>query len=126
MAKGLITESELKQLETIAREFGGKTSADISSQISRLGLKDKGDLIRSIKYGLKKNLGVVEGITFSYNYYGLFHDVGADNAFGKGVRLPARNWRANAINPNAEKLADQLANKYGDIAIKNILFEKTK
>ena len=126
MAKGLITEDELKELELIAREFGTNTTASISNQIARLGLKDKGELLKSIKYRLKKNIGAVEGVTFSYNYYGLFHDVGADNVFGKGVKLPALNWRASAINPNVPKLADKLAEKYGEIAIKNILFQKTK
>lgn len=92
--------------------------------LAKLGLKDRGKLIRSLKAKVRKRFGDVESVRMEFLWYGLFHQVGAENVFGKGISLPSQNWLGEGINPNIESLANDLANYYGDITIKNIEFGK--
>lgn len=109
----------------IARKWGKNQKSALALQLAKLGLKDRGELIKSLSFSVRRKNGDVEAITFKYLYYGLFHEVGAINAFGKGIDLPARGWQAAAINPKIEELADEVAEYYAETAIKNINFKKS-
>lgn len=126
MAKSIIDFSNPMKVQDLAKKWGQETKGAIAFQLATLNLKDKGDLINSIGVKIKKRFGEVEAVRFEYLYYGLFHDVGAQNVFGKGVSLPAQNWKAAAINPKIEGLADKLAEYYAELAIKNIQVSNTK
>lgn len=117
---------EPKKIEIIAKAWGKSTKPAIAFQLARLGLKDRGKLINSISVKIKKRFGTVESVRFEYLYYGLFHDVGAKNVFGKNVNLPGLHWKALSINPKLDELGDALADYFAETAIKNIEFSKTK
>jgi phage gpG-like protein len=111
-----------EKVAQIAKKWGAEQKSALALQLAQLGLKDRGDLINSLSATVRKKTGDVEAVTFRYLYYGLFHEVGATNVFGKGVNLQARSWQAKAINPKIEELADQVGEYYADVAVKNIHF----
>jgi len=140
MAQRILTSKDLAEIELIVRKFGNETKESLSFQLNSLDLRSKADvfakikdhngvkkhLADSIKVKLKRRFGQVDAVVFSYNWYGLFHDIGAKNVFGKGLDLPALEWRGAAINPPSKLLADKLQNFYANIALNAIVFEKNK
>lgn len=125
MAKVLVGNKHYNPeiVEKLAKEWGTGTKSALALQIAKLGLKDRGLLMNSISVGIKRKFGDVDAITFRYLYYGLFHNVGAKNVFGKGVTLPALHWKASGINPRIEDLADKVGEYYAQVLIKNIDFQ---
>lgn len=117
---------DLELANKIAQEWGKRIAPMLAAKIQSLGLVDRGKLIRSIKSKIKKRDGLIEAVQFQYLYYGLFHDVGADDVFGKGVKLPANSWASKVINPNIEQLATPLAEAYSDAFVKNFLSKSNK
>jgi len=110
------------KLEKSALEWGRGTRSALALEIARLGLKDRNKLVNSIRVRLRRRFGEVESVQFSYLYYGLFHDVGAKNAFDKGVNLPGLHWKALGINPRIGQLADIVGEFYAETAVRNVGF----
>ena len=140
MAEKILTSLDLAQLETHSKLFASKGKTNLGFELSRLGLRSKSEVFSRIKESnqvrkhledsvttrLKKSFGEVVGVRFNYNWYGLFFNTGANNAFGKGVNLPALQWQAAALNPEIEIFFTKITNFYGDLAIKNIEFKNKK
>ena len=116
---------DIEKVNASAVRWGNYVKPQIQSQIQRLGLVERMNLLNSIKVKIKKNVGLVEVVSFEYAWYGLFHNSGANNAFGKGVTLPALHWKSKAINPNIEALANEVSEGYAN-AVVNAALSKQK
>lgn len=135
---GVLTIQDLQILEQISKEFGNQSTTKMGFEIAKLGLRSRAKVFSRIKAQnnvkkhladsvtnrLKKSFGEVIGIRFDYNWYGLFYNTGAVNAFGTGVTHKASQWQAAALNPEIEKLASRVAGFYADVMIKNIEFRQ--
>ena len=117
---------DLAAINKIALDWGRKKAlSSLALAIGKLGLQDRSILINSLKAKTKKRAGDVESVRVEFAWYGLFHNTGATNAFGKGVNLPAKFWIGAGINPVIGELADKVSDYYADVVIKSIEF-KTK
>ena len=94
--------------------------AQMTANIHELDLVDRGILLNSLKTTVRTKQGLVDRIEFSYAYYGKFHEVGADNAFGTGVNLRPTHWRSLAINQNLEMLDKDFAEYYSKLIAEEI------
>jgi hypothetical protein len=109
---------DIEKVNLVAKKWGSYMVPRIQSQIQRLGFVDRMTLLNSIKVKLKKTDGLAEAVTFEYAWYGLMHNVGAKNVFGKGVTLPATHWKSKAINPEIESLATEMAETWSSAYIR--------
>lgn len=107
-------------VEGFAKNWGKKQKSALALKMAQLGLADRMKLIKSLSVKVNKRYGAVESITFKYLYYGFFHEHGATNVFGNGTNLPALNWQSSTLNPEIEKLADEIADYYANVAVANI------
>lgn len=140
MQQRILTPQELKEIDLLVRSFGSKTKDSLAMQINKLGLRSRAEvfskikesnnvkkhLAESFKVKYKRRFGQVDSVIFTYNWYGLFHDIGTDNAFGTGVNLPKLDWKAAVINPAANKLANHLQKFYANAAVRAIEFSAEK
>ena len=119
--------NDLKELDSITKRWAKKTRSRLSFEIQRLGLVDKGKLASSFREKIKRQTGEVTAIQFTYTWYGFFHDVGANippKGNGVGFILPAKHWKAKAINPNIKELSDELGRFYANVAVDKIIITK--
>lgn len=110
----------------LAQKFGAAAVAQMMFNISRLSLVDTGNLLRSIKYSVRSKDGFVERIEFIYEWYGKFHEVGAENIFGKGENIDPTHWRSDAIDKYKPELDKDFTEFYGDLVLKEIVINSAK
>lgn len=111
---------DLKKAKELAARFGTAAMAQMVANIHDLDLVDRGILLESLKSTVRTKDGMVDRIEFAYAYYGKFHEVGADNAFGSGVNLRATHWRSMAISQNLEMLDQDFADYYASLIAESI------
>jgi hypothetical protein len=115
---------------TKARELAKKHGANVTQQmmqnIQSMDLVQKGNLLKSIKSSVRSTKGEVDRIQFSYEWYGKFHEIGVDNAFGKGVKIKKQPWRSMAINQELPQISEDFADYYAQLIIEEIQVDSTK
>lgn len=122
-----LTQQDLNEIGAITRKFAREKKKHLISNLSALGLVKTGELIRSVRSGVRSSYGEAQAIWFKYKYYGLFHDKGADNVGRARVKLPARHWMASHLyGPDLDELTTELANYYGDVALRAIKITDVK
>lgn len=117
---------DLKKARALARKFGEATVTEMMMNIQNLDLIDRGVLINSIKAGVRTKYGFVDRVQFTYEFYGKFFEYGAENAFGKGVDLPALHWRNEAISKNMDSLNEDFAEFYASLIADEIDINNVK
>ena len=121
-----IAHADPARTSQLALEWGQKQAiSSLALQLAKLGLKDRAVLINSLKAKIRKKFGEIDSVRIEFEWYGLFHNYGAENAFGKGVDLPATFWIAMGVNPVIQDLADKVGDYYAEVAIKNIEIGKS-
>jgi phage gpG-like protein len=115
---------------TKARELAKKHGANVTQQmiqnIHSMDLVQKGNLLKSIKSSVRSTKGEVDRIQFAYEWYGKFHEIGVDNAFGKGVKIKKQPWRSMAINQELPQISEDFADYYAQLIIEEIQVDSTK
>ena len=121
------TKYDLGKAKELAKKFGKAAVTEMAFNIQQLGLVDRGNLLRSLKAGVRTKKEVVDRVVFSYEWYGRFHETGAENIFGKGASLNARHWRSQAINGQLiDTLSDDFSKFYGDLILEEITVNSAK
>lgn len=122
-----LSAQELKQLENITRAWARDRVAILKGNVSALGLVKTGTLQRSIRGGVRLSYGEVSTIWFKYQYWGLFHDKGAQNVGRGKITLPAQHWMARFIyGPQLDELLDKLSDFYVDVTLNTIKLDDVK
>jgi hypothetical protein len=119
-------EYDQDAVQKIADKFSKDSIIAMVQNLRAMGLVDREQLIRSIKYSLKFEYDELSRIQFSYAWYGKFFQSGANNVFGKGIELPATHWRSLAIDQFAAQLGEELSQYYANLIINNIQIEDVK
>lgn len=117
---------DLKKAQDLAKKFGAAALTDMAFNITRLDLVDRGNLLRSLKSSVHSTYGEVDRVQFRYEWYGRFHEVGAENVFGKGVHLKGLNWRSEAIEKNIGSLNEDFTEYYASLIIEEITIDSVK
>jgi len=117
---------DLNKAKELARKFGAAAVTEMAHNIQQLDLVDRATLLKSLKATVKTKSGEVDRISFSYEWYGRFHEVGATNIFGKGADLPGLKWRSDAISSQMQSLNDDFAQFYADLTIEAITVDSIK
>lgn len=115
-----------KKAREIAKRFGKSTIAEMQSEINRLSLVDKGNLLNSLKVSVFSSNNEVNRITFSYAFYGRFFENGARNVFGKGVSIQPTSWRSKSIELHKQKLDQEFTEMYAQLIAEEINIESVK
>ena len=117
---------DLSKAKELASKFGSAALTEMAFNIQRLDLIDKGNLLRSLKFSVLSKQGEVDRVQFKYEWYGRFHEVGAENIFGNGQSLPGQHWRSEAIEKNIEGLNADFAEYYASLIIEEITIDSSK
>lgn len=117
---------DLDKAKDLARKFGSAAVTEMAFQIHNLDLVDKGILVNSLKASVRTSKGEVDRVQFAYEWYGRFHETGAENIFGNGKNLKATKWRSEAISKNLQSLNDDFAEFYASMIIDEITINSTK
>lgn len=120
------TKYDLSKAKELARKFGAAAVTEMAFNIQKLDLVDRGNLLNSMKYGVRTKGGEVDRVQFSYEWYGRFHEAGANNIFGSGKELAAKKWRSEAIESTIGSLNDDFAQFYADLILEEIVIDTTK
>lgn len=127
-----ISPELLKQFNKEARNWTKYTRTMMLAKLASYGLKKKitmyGDvkrnsLMKSLKTGTHKRDGMVDRVSFSFNYWGLMIPKGVgrgvplEKAPGNRRKMP---WYKLVLNQREESLADIVANYYGDEYLETI------
>lgn len=122
-----LTQNDLNQISAITRKWARDKKKFLIANVAKLGLVDTGELMNSIKSGVRTSQGEAHTIWFKYQYYGLFHDKGAEKARRAKIKLPARHWMAKHIyGENVDDLLQELSEFYMDLSIKTIALSDVK
>lgn len=116
----------MNKAKELARKFGTAAVTEMAFNIQRLDLIDKGNLLKSLKFSVLSKQGEVDRVQFRYEWYGRFHEVGAENIFGTGKNLKATNWRSEAIEAHIGSLNEDFAEFYASMIIEEITIDSTK
>ena len=76
------TKYDINKARELARKHGANVVQQMMQNIKEMDLVQKGNLLKSIKSSVRSTKGEVDRIQFSYEWYGKFHEIGIDNAFG--------------------------------------------
>lgn len=117
---------DLEAAKEISKKFGSATLMEMKMNISRLSLVDRGTLLRSVKSSVRTKQGFVDRVEFSYEFYGRIFENGANNVFGKGVKLETRQWRNPAISQYLGELNKDFAIYYASLIAETIQIEDVK
>lgn len=117
---------DINKAREIARKFGSATLTQMIFNIHQLDLVDKGKLLETLKFSVHTSHQEVDRISFSYEWYGKFHEVGATDAFGKGVTITPKHWRNDAISKNKEQLEQDFTDFYAELIIEEIKIDSVK
>lgn len=120
------TKYDLKKAREIGKEFAKNYLASAAFNIANLDLVDKGILLNSLKASPRSKGGFLDRIQLTYEYYGFFHEVGVDNAFGKGVVIPKTQWRTMAIEDNIDQLSSDMSMYYAELIIDELKIDDVK
>lgn len=122
-----LTQQDLNEIAAITRKFAREKKKHLISNLSSMGLEKTGELIRSVRSGVRSSNGEAQAIWFKYKYYGFFHDKGANNVGRGKIKLPARHWMARHLyGPDLDELTTELANYYGEVALRAIKINDVK
>lgn len=116
----------LDKAKELARKFGSSVLMEMAFKIQQLDLVDKGILLKSLKQSVRTKAGEVDRVQFSYEWYGRFHETGAENIFGTGANLKQTNWRSESIGKHLQELNDEFADFYASMIIDEITIASTK
>lgn len=112
---------DLSKAREIAKRFGSATILDMAHNLQSLDLVDKGNLLKSLKASPRQSIkGYIDRVEVRYEWYGKFFELGAENVFGKGVRIMPTPWRKPAIEKNIDSLSEEMTAFYAEIIMKNI------
>jgi hypothetical protein len=117
---------DLNKAKELARKFGSAALTEMAFKIQQLDLIDRGVLLNSLKFSVRTKQGEVDRVQFAYEWYGRFHEVGAENIFGTGAALKPTHWRSEAISENLQSLNDDFAEFYQSLIIDAITIDSTK
>jgi hypothetical protein len=117
---------DLAKTKELAAKFGSAVVLEMQSNINKLSLVEKGNLLRSIKASVRTKEGYVDRIQFSYEWYGRIFENGAQNVFGKGVNLQPKPWRNPAIASELDDLNKDFALYYASLIAESIELEDVK
>lgn len=120
------TKYDLNKAREISQRFGSAAVAQMAFNISSLDLVEKGNLLKTLQYKVKNKQGEVDRIQFTYEWYGRFHEVGADNIFGSGKNIKATHWRSNAIEQHLKSLEDEFGDFYAQMIIEEVTIDSAK
>ena len=107
-------------IEAYLRSQGKVMEQMLKSQISFLGLKDRGKLLRAMRMSVRMRYGAVEALRFKTTRYGMIKIHGID----EGTLVSRRNARTYALKskeaqdwwtPVAKKMVPQMADKIASI-----------
>jgi hypothetical protein len=122
-----LTQENLNEIAAITRKWTRDKKKFLVANLSRLGLVKTGEIMKSVRAGVRTRQGEAHTIWFKYKYYGLFHDKGAENAGRNHIDLPAKHWMAQHIyGPNLDDLLESLADYYQEVAINSIKLTDVK
>ncbi len=118
---------DLSKAKELASKFGTATLTEMAFQIQNMNLVDKGALLRSLKFQVGTRAGEVDKVGFMYEWYGRFHEQGAENIFGnQGQKLNQNKWRSMAIENNIYKLNEDFTEFYAALIIEAIEIDSVK
>lgn len=123
----VLTAEDLKRIEAITKKWAENKRLELAQNISNSGLVRSGELMRSLRSGIRMQYGETTTIYFKYKWYGLFHDKGANNVGRGQITLPAKHWMARYIYGNQlEDLLTSLSEFYEELAINSIKIDDVK
>jgi len=120
------TKYDINKAKEISQKFGSAALSQMAFNISSLDLVDKGNLLKTLKFQVKNKKGEVDRIQFSYEWYGRFHEVGANNIFGIGQNIDPKHWRSNAIEQHLKSLDDEFGEFYAQMIIEEVKIDSVK
>lgn len=127
MATDGLTSQQLDELDEIVRAWAKERKSELIGTIRQLGLTRTMTLLRSIRSGVRSFQGEAHTIYFKYQYYGLFHEVGATNVGRGKINLPARHWLRNDLyGRNLEKLIESISEMYAEFAVNAIKIDDVR
>lgn len=100
------------------REWSKQSRNDLKQQLRRLDVKQTGELLRSLKYSVRKTAGVADRISFKFAKQGVFVEKGVGKSYGidgpktatallKRARKP-KPWFNDTMDEQIPKLAERL------------------
>jgi hypothetical protein len=105
MQKASFRYYDLEHARKLAKEIGAQTISEMMFSITKLGLVEKGELLKSLRATPQKSeFDEIDRIKFKYNFYGVFLDVGTK-------KIKATYWRNSILNPAWIK-ANEVFNAY--------------
>lgn len=99
------TKYDIEKAKYIARKGGKSVLESMIENVQRLDLVNKSDLINSIKTRVSTSKGIVDKISISYAWYGVFHEIGisgTQNLFPSGGSFTSKNPSRKMILAIAE------------------------
>lgn len=116
----------IAEAREIARRYGAQIIAKMTANMQQMSLVDKGKLMQSLKFGVRSKNGEIDRVSFQYEFYGAIWENGADNVFGKGVKLEPRKWRSEAIEAIAPDLIEEFGEYYAKLILEELGLEDLK
>lgn len=101
------TKYDLEKAKFIARKGGKSVLESMIANVQNLDLVNKAELIKSIRTRVSTSKGIVDKISISYAWYGVFHEIGISGTqkqFSSGGKF-------NSKNPS-QKMIKQIAENY--------------
>jgi hypothetical protein len=99
------TKYDLEKAKYIARKGGKSVLESMIENVQNLDLVNKAELIKSIKTRVSTSQGIVDKISISYAWYGVFHEIGiagTQNKFPSGGEFKSKNPSQKMIKQIAE------------------------
>jgi hypothetical protein len=117
---------DINKARELAKKHGSNVMLLMMQNIQQMNLVDRGNLLKSIKYGIRSTKGEIDRIQFQYEWYGKFHEIGIDDAFGKGIKLKKQPWRTEAIQQELPNISEDFAEYYASLIVEEIKIDSTK
>jgi hypothetical protein len=122
-----LTKQEIEEINQIARTWTAQRQMQLVQNLQSMGLVRTGKLIRSVKAGIRLSYGELNSIYFKYEWYGLFHEKGAENVGRGNIVLPARHWLAPYVYGNQlQELVDKLSEYYMNVTVNALRIDDVK
>lgn len=131
MAEEKLNTEELNQ---DVKNWSKETLGKLKAMLQMLGIRDTGELLKSLKGKVGFDFGVANRISFGLKIQGIWVEKGVGKGYpiesvkGNGVIIQAagkkgrvpKPWFNPVLNEQLPRLADMVAEKYGDITLSNL------
>lgn len=124
--ENILFDQYLAKAKELADQYGNQIVAQMVTNLHQMDLVSTEKLLRSIKVKTRTKNGDIDRLEFNYEFYGKIFETGAQNAFGKGVKIVPKHWRNEAIELLKPELDEKFGELYASMIIDEIIIDSVK